>query len=263
LPRAIAQAAIHRVLPWNPQLSRFDPPNHPPLRRGSERPGLCPGPRFCQANRQTACKPGSVPPGTAQGRAETVAAIPLGRRLPGASCDRPGRRREGSPRATAADRPPAMTPAAPTWSCSRWGLPCRRRCRPRGALLPHHFTLAARPGKPRGLAVCFLWHCPWGCPRRALPGTAPPWSPDFPPSAASGERPPGRLAQAMWAIASRLSKAARFRIVRGRSVGCRLRGGLGLGVGSRTDIAAEIEPEGGDDEGGVDKGRRAIDRAAL
>src|SRR4029077_16609862 len=35
-------------------------------------------------------------------------------------------------------------PAAPTWSCSRWGLPCRRRCRPRGALLPHHFTLAAR-----------------------------------------------------------------------------------------------------------------------
>ena len=27
------------------------------------------------------------------------------------------------------------------WSCSRWGLPCRCRCRQRGALLPHHFTL--------------------------------------------------------------------------------------------------------------------------
>ena len=30
-------------------------------------------------------------------------------------------------------------------------------------------------------AVCFLWHFPWGRPRRALPGTVNPWSPDFPP----------------------------------------------------------------------------------
>ena len=27
--------------------------------------------------------------------------------------------------------------------CSRWGLPCRLRCRKRGALLPHRFTLTA------------------------------------------------------------------------------------------------------------------------
>jgi hypothetical protein len=27
----------------------------------------------------------------------------------------------------------------------------------------------------------FLWHFPWGRPRRALPGTVLPWSPDFPP----------------------------------------------------------------------------------
>ena len=26
----------------------------------------------------------------------------------------------------------------------------------------------------------FLWHFPWGRPRRALPGTVSPWSPDFP-----------------------------------------------------------------------------------
>jgi hypothetical protein len=32
-------------------------------------------------------------------------------------------------------------PAAPMRSCSRWGLQCRRRCRRRGALLPHPFTL--------------------------------------------------------------------------------------------------------------------------
>jgi len=105
-------------------------------------------------------------------------AIPLGRPSPNASCDRPERRREGPPGIS--DR--SGMPAAPTWSCSRWGFPCRRRCRRRGALLPHRFTLAARPVFRDGPAVYFLWHFPWGRPRRALPGTVPPWSPDFPPS---------------------------------------------------------------------------------
>jgi hypothetical protein len=105
-------------------------------------------------------------------------AIPLGRPLPSASCDRPERRREGPP-----GIPASGMPAAPTWSCSRWGFPCRRRCRRRGALLPHRFTLAGRPVFRDGPAVYFLWHFPWGRPRRALPGTVPPWSPDFPPSA--------------------------------------------------------------------------------
>ena len=107
-------------------------------------------------------------------------AIPLGRSLPSASCDRPERRREDPPGTSGRRR----MPAAPTWSCSRWGFPCRRHCWPRGALLPHHFTLAAHVA-PKGaamrLAVCFLWHCPWGCPRRRLTGTVPPRSPDFPP----------------------------------------------------------------------------------
>ena len=74
-----------------------------------------------------------------------VMAIPLGRSLPSASCDRPERRREGSPGTSGF---PGM-PAAPTWSCSRWGFPCRRRHRQRGALLPHRFTLAARSVFPR------------------------------------------------------------------------------------------------------------------
>ena len=39
------------------------------------------------------------------------------------------------------------------------------------------------PRKAGGLGGVFLWHFPWGRPRRALPGTVPPWSPDFPPSA--------------------------------------------------------------------------------
>src|SRR5438552_17439539 len=40
--------------------------------------------------------------------------------------------------------------AVPIRSCSRWGLPCRRRCRRRGALLPHRFTLAAVNATHRG-----------------------------------------------------------------------------------------------------------------
>jgi len=38
----------------------------------------------------------------------------------------------------------ARRPVIPTWSCSWWGLPCRPRCRGRGALLPHPFTLTGR-----------------------------------------------------------------------------------------------------------------------
>ena len=88
---------------------------------------------------------------------------------------------------------------APIRFCSRRGLPCRRRCRPRGALLPHPFTLAF---SFNGLAahdpaVCFLWRFPWGRPRRTLSGAVSVWSPDFPPS--SKRRPSGRLAdEAIW-----------------------------------------------------------------
>jgi len=49
--------------------------------------------------------------------------------LPSASSDQPGRRAGTGPC------------AAPIRSCTRWGLPCRDRCRPRGALLPHPFDL--------------------------------------------------------------------------------------------------------------------------
>src|SRR3569833_4081274 len=45
---------------------------------------------------------------------------------------------------------------------------------------------------PKALAVCSLWHCPWGHPRRALPGTVVSRSPDF-PRRASTTRPPGPL----------------------------------------------------------------------
>ena len=90
---------------------------------------------------QLACKPGSV------------------RRLA------PSRRpflwdvRCRTPRATypggwPGNRPELTLRAAPIRSCSRWGLPCRSRCRDRGGLLPHPFTLARRrTASPCGLAA--------------------------------------------------------------------------------------------------------------
>src|SRR5688500_19476291 len=45
------------------------------------------------------------------------------------------------------------------------------------------------PDKPE--AVYFLWHFPWGRPRRPLAVTVFRWSPDFPHPKV---RPPGRLA---------------------------------------------------------------------
>jgi hypothetical protein len=82
--------------------------------------------------------------------------IHLGRSSPSASRDRPGWRRGNPP--DRAGRLPRGRSATPTWSCSRWGLPCRRRCRRRGALLPHPFTLTAREPK-RGPRVWRFAFC--------------------------------------------------------------------------------------------------------
>ncbi len=74
-------------------------------------------------------------------------AIHLGRPLPDASRDLPGRWRENTPAGQ-------VRRTAPIWSCSRWGLPCRCRCRQRGALLPHPFTLTLGPKPVRRFAFC-------------------------------------------------------------------------------------------------------------
>ena len=124
--------------------------------------------------RQPVCKPGS---GWHAGKPAYVTAIPLGRRLPGASSNLPGRQDLDTTRSSRLARNPR---AVPIRSCSRWGLPCRRRCRPRGALLPHRFTLTAAITQ-RAAAVCSLWHFPWARARRTLSGTVCPRSPDFPP----------------------------------------------------------------------------------
>ena len=104
-------------------------------------------PRDCNANEinrltkcQTACKPGSVPGVAAHGWPFLWDAR---RRTPRATY----------PRIWCGKAPgPVARSHSPIWSCSRWGLPCRCRCRNRGALLPHRFTLAAAPeGSSGGL----------------------------------------------------------------------------------------------------------------
>ena len=86
----------------------------------------------------TACKPGSVPPrpkpyGDGHSSGTFVTERPRDR--PERRCERPTRRR--------CERTDACRP---TWSCSRWGLPCSPVA---GAavLLPHHFTLAPWPDR--------------------------------------------------------------------------------------------------------------------
>ena len=65
-----------------------------------------------------------------------------------------------APHATYPDGGPETAPrvaplAVPIRFCSRCGLPCRFRCRTRGALLPHLFTLTA-PKAPTGEGERFV-----------------------------------------------------------------------------------------------------------
>ncbi len=117
---------------------------------------------------QTVCKPGSVHTLAGAGR-------PF---LWDVSCNTPRATNPGDGSKTLLLPYFRTKPAAPIRSCSRWGLPCQPCCQGRGALLPPRFTL---PFRRACKEVCFLWHYPWGRPRRLLAGTVFPWSPDFPP----------------------------------------------------------------------------------
>jgi len=98
---------------------------------------------------QPACKPGSVGRGLHKTR---VNALLLAAR-DGHSSGTPVARRLQQPTRTAGSghRSRDCSRAAPIRSCSRWGLPCRFRCRKRGALLPHRFTLAVTLAGSGGL----------------------------------------------------------------------------------------------------------------
>ena len=91
-----------------------------------------------------------------------------------------------------AEVPLSRSPAVPLSDVAPGGA-CRAAAVARSAVSSY---LAVSPLPPRWGAVCSLWRYPWGYPRRALPGTVSPWSPDF-PRCASAPRPsdhPHRLA---------------------------------------------------------------------
>ncbi len=140
--------------------------------------------RRARENGQTVCKPGSVQPRGWDGHSS-------GTRL-AAGLARPTR-------ATGREHPRGMACAirrSPLFGLAPGGV-CRaapvaggagRSCRSVSPL-PARSCLPAQ-------AVCFLWHFPWGHPRRRLAGTVFPWSPDFPPPGlppAAAVRPSGVL----------------------------------------------------------------------
>ncbi len=89
---------------------------------------------------EQACKPNSVPPDRERSSGDGHFSWPIG--CPSAPAPYPRLKRGGPPRPNAAALSHGRIRLPLTWACWRWGLPCRDRHRPRGALLPHHFTLA-------------------------------------------------------------------------------------------------------------------------
>ena len=65
-----------------------------------------------------------------------------------------------------------------------------------GSAVRSYRTISPLPRRPKAsIGGMFLWHFPWGRPRRPLAGTVFPWSPDFPRFACDAEaRPSGHLA---------------------------------------------------------------------
>jgi len=135
----------------------------------------------CLKKRQTACKPGSVPV------------------LAGGGWPFIWDARRRAPRATDPDGGAETRPAGPR----------EPACHPYLVLLPVGFALPpplpaprcaltapfhpCRPALRRGGGM-FLWHFPWGRPRRALPGTAFSVEPGLSSPASRRRRPSGRLA---------------------------------------------------------------------
>ena len=100
-------------------------------------------------------------------------------------------------------RPAVMAgAAAPIRSCSRWGLPCRRRCRRRGALLPHRFTRARRVLTPRDqdrTGGLFSVALSLGSPPPAVNRHRIPVEPGLSSIVFRRQRSSGRLARGTWA----------------------------------------------------------------
>jgi len=127
------------------------------------------GKRTCKPNSVQDLHPGAVIPLGAALPRTLISDLPGGSGVAWSILSAPGRHRA---RALLLARA-----SLPIWSCSVWGLPCRRHYCRRGALLPHLFTLTTAWGSLldrvfrnikgasskrllHAMAVCFLWHWP-------------------------------------------------------------------------------------------------------
>ena len=148
---------------------------------------------------QTACKPGSVP-------------APRGAMDDHSSGTSVAGRLARPTRTAAAKTPPGRTGSGPAGRPSLFGLAPGGVCRAAavtGGAVRSYRTLSPLPAaafRERAPAVCSLWHFPWGRPRRALPGTVFPWSPDFPPL---GRRRAKSGHPAVWRLLARRLRASR------------------------------------------------------
>ena len=141
----------------------------------------------CLADRQAACKPGSVPD-AAERSAHRAAAIHLGRRLPAASCDLPG---DGPGRAIV-----SLFGLAPGGACSAGRSP-DRWCALTAPSHPYRRSPLKEVAWSSGLAVCF---CALSVSSRCLGVTQRPvpWSPDFPRPPAGSDPSGDRGRPAAW-----------------------------------------------------------------
>jgi len=99
-------------------------------------------------------------------------AIPLGRALRRASSNQPGRRR-GKHLGCREAATPSLFGLAPGEVFRAVSIA--------GHAVRSYRTFSPLPsGLAAGRRSTSLWHCLGGRPRRALPGTVFPWSPDFP-----------------------------------------------------------------------------------
>ena len=155
-------------------------------------------------------------------RSACATAIPLGRRLPGASSNLPGRPDlDMDPETLLRARTRKRKLAPPLFGLAPGGV-CRAADVAAGAVRSYRTVSPLPQATQRPAAVCSLWHFPWARARRTLSGTARPWSPDFPPrkilprvcclQAKVGypERPSGRLTEKWMAMPALAVKGRRY-----------------------------------------------------
>jgi hypothetical protein len=155
---------------------------------------------FQRKERQTACKPGSVPP---RSWSSGGMAIPLGRPLPSASCDRPERRRGGPPGIPAnGDACRSYLVLLPVGFSVPPPLPAAR-C---ALTAPFHPCRAARSSATdRRCTFCGTF--PGVAPAGRYPAPYLRGARTFLPPPEGGERPSGRLALGNWVPAGSVSRS--------------------------------------------------------